>query len=61
VLSGRERQVLELAALRRSNKLIAYELGLAHATVRVLLSRAASKLGATSRAALVAEYSALRE
>jgi DNA-binding CsgD family transcriptional regulator len=43
-----------LALLGRSNKLIAYELGLAHATVRVLTARAASKLGVTSRAALLA-------
>jgi DNA-binding CsgD family transcriptional regulator len=53
-LSTRERQVLSLAALGRSNKLIAYELDLAHSTVRVLLSRAAAKLGAGSRQALLA-------
>jgi DNA-binding CsgD family transcriptional regulator len=33
---------------------IAYELGLAHATVRVLLARAAAKLGARSRVELIA-------
>jgi ATP/maltotriose-dependent transcriptional regulator MalT len=39
-LSEREQQVAALAALGRSNKLIAYELGLAHPTVRVLMARA---------------------
>jgi DNA-binding CsgD family transcriptional regulator len=52
-LSARERQVASLAALGRTNKEIAYELGLAHATVRVLLSRAAAKLGARTRRELV--------
>ena len=53
-LSTRERQIASLAALGRSNKLIAYELGLAHSTVRVLVARACSKLGVSSRRALVA-------
>jgi DNA-binding CsgD family transcriptional regulator len=48
-LSPRERQVLAYAALGHSNKLIAYELGLAHSTVRVLLARASAKLGARGR------------
>jgi DNA-binding NarL/FixJ family response regulator len=39
-LSDREKQVVALASLGRSNKLIAYELGIAHATVRVLFARA---------------------
>jgi len=52
-LSPREQQVCALAALGRSNKLIAYELGLAHSTVRVLLTRIYSKLGVTTRAALI--------
>lgn len=52
-LSLRERQVANLAALGRSNKLIAYELGLAHSTVRVLVLRACAKLGVSSRAQLV--------
>jgi DNA-binding CsgD family transcriptional regulator len=52
-LSPREGQVAALAGLGRSNKLIAYELGLAHSTVRVLLARAAAKLGARSRMELV--------
>ncbi len=44
-LSSRERQVLALAGQGHSQKLIAYELGLSHSTVRVLLSRAYQKLG----------------
>ncbi len=52
-LSRRERQVAALAGMGHSNKLIAYELGLAHSTVRVLLARAAAKLKARTRADLV--------
>jgi len=52
-LSLRERQVGSLAEGGYSNKLIAYELGLAHSTVRVLLGRAAVKLGARTRAELI--------
>jgi DNA-binding CsgD family transcriptional regulator len=55
-LSSRERQVLAYAALGHSNKLIAYELGLADSTVRVLLYRAAAKLGAARREDLIAAY-----
>jgi len=58
-LPARERQVLAAAASGRSNKLIAYELGLAHSTVRVLLARAARRLDATSRKELIAIYCAL--
>jgi DNA-binding NarL/FixJ family response regulator len=57
-LSVRERQVASLAALGRSNKLIAYELGLAHSTVRVLIARAGQKIGAHSRAELIARLTA---
>lgn len=53
-LSERERVVVGLAALGRSNKLIAYELGIADAAVSMALSRAAKKLGVSSRAELVA-------
>jgi DNA-binding CsgD family transcriptional regulator len=52
-LTARERQVVGYAALGHSSKLIAYELGIAYSTVRVLLSRAAAKLGAASREDLV--------
>jgi DNA-binding CsgD family transcriptional regulator len=52
-LSPRERQVAALAELGRSNKVIAYELGLGHSTVRVLLARAAAKLGVSTRVDLV--------
>jgi DNA-binding CsgD family transcriptional regulator len=48
-LSDRERQVLALAATQRTNKLIAYELGLSDSTVRVLLTRACRKLGSRTR------------
>ena len=57
-LSMRERQVASLAALGRSNKLIAYELGLAHSTIRVLVARACVKLDVSSRRALVARLAA---
>lgn len=48
-LSARERQVLAYAKLGHHNKLIAYELGIADSTVRVLLARASAKLGVQSR------------
>lgn len=54
-LSRREKQVASLAALGRSNKVIAYELGLAFSTVRVLMARACSKLGASTRAELISQ------
>ncbi len=55
-LTQRERQVLEFAALDRTNKEIAYDLGIAAATVRVLLSRSARKLGARSRGEVIRTY-----
>jgi DNA-binding CsgD family transcriptional regulator len=55
-LSRREREVLELAARNLTNKEIAFELGLAAATVRVLLVRAAEKLGARGRNQAVAHF-----
>jgi DNA-binding NarL/FixJ family response regulator len=55
-LSSRERQVVAMATLGRSNKLIAYELGLAFSTVRVLMARASAKLGATDRADLISRF-----
>jgi DNA-binding CsgD family transcriptional regulator len=51
-LSLREKQVVAFVALGHSNKLIAYELGIAASTVGALLWRAAAKLGARSRAEL---------
>jgi DNA-binding CsgD family transcriptional regulator len=60
VLSTREQQVLSAAAAGRSNKLIAYELGLSDSTVRVLLARAAKKLRVRTRAELIALFRAHR-
>ncbi len=45
-LSQREGQVLSLLLLGRTPKIVAYELGIAHSTVRVLSSRALAKVGA---------------
>ena len=55
-LSLRERQVVAYAALGHDNKVIAYDLGIAHSTVRVLMARAAAKLNVTTREKLVAAY-----
>src|SRR5262249_4015008 len=59
-LSAREWQGLAYAALGHSNKVVAYELGLSAATVRVLMHRAAQKLGARGRADAIARFRALR-
>lgn len=48
-LSERERQVMAYVVAGHWNKLIAYEMGIAPSTVRVLLTRAMAKLGARSR------------
>ncbi len=53
VLSPREAEVAALLAEGHSDKLIAYELGLAPSTVANVLSRACEKLGATSSIELV--------
>jgi DNA-binding NarL/FixJ family response regulator len=45
--------VVQLALSGRENKAIEYDLGLATSTVRVLLSRAAVKVGAHSRQTLM--------
>ncbi len=58
-LSDRERQVVSSASQGRSNKEIAHALGLAHSTVRVLLTRASKKLGVSTRAQLVDRFEAL--
>jgi DNA-binding CsgD family transcriptional regulator len=55
-LTDRERQALAFAALGHTNKLIAYELGVAPSTVAVLLHRAAKKLGTANRAELIAAW-----
>lgn len=52
-LTHRERQVVAAAGLGHSNKLIAYELGLAPSSVATLLARARAKLGLESRVDLV--------
>jgi hypothetical protein len=51
-LTARERQIVALYRLGSDPKMIAYELGLADATVRVLLSRAARRLGVSRPRAL---------
>jgi DNA-binding CsgD family transcriptional regulator len=60
-LTPREIQVLELIASGHTSKVTAYELGIADATVRVLLVRAARKLGARSRSEAIARFVATRE
>ena len=54
-LSPRERQVVECAVLGSTEKEIAYTLGIAGSTVRVLLGRAARKLGVKTRSELIAK------
>jgi len=58
VLTERERQVVALAALGNSNKMIGYELGIAVSTVGVLLTRASRRVGALSRRSLIEAYEA---
>jgi len=53
LLTDRERQVVLQAALGFTNKEIAYALGISGSTVRVLMARAAAKIGVDSRAALL--------
>lgn len=53
LLSVREREVVGRALAGCHNKLIAYELGLSDSTVRVLMGRAAAKLGVRTRKALL--------
>lgn len=60
-LTKRERQVLSHVALGHENKMIGYILGVSHATVRVLVARAAAKLGARTREDLIAAYHAARD
>jgi DNA-binding CsgD family transcriptional regulator len=53
-LSDRERQVVAYLAMGQSTKETAYALGISDVTVRVLLARAATKLGVKSRSGLLA-------
>ena len=53
-LTHRERQVVGYAVLGHSAKETAFALGISYATVRVLLARAARKLGTAGRAGLLA-------
>ncbi len=55
-LSSREWQAVACAAMGHSNKLIAYDLGIALGTVGVLLRRAAQKMGASNRTALIQAF-----
>ena len=52
-LTLRERQVVKQASLGDSNKVIAYDLGVATSTISTHLARAAAKLGLRSRAAMI--------
>jgi len=52
-LTPRERDVVAQVLRGSSNKEIAYDLGIAHATVRVLLHRVMAKFGVQSREALL--------
>jgi PAS domain S-box-containing protein len=54
-LSEREREVVHLVAMGRSGPEIAEELGIAHDTVRTHVRNAMEKLGARSRAHMVAK------
>lgn len=55
-LSWRERQVVACLSMGQTNKEVAYELGLSHSTVRVLVARACAKLGAPTRQHLISMY-----
>jgi DNA-binding CsgD family transcriptional regulator len=53
ILTVRERQVVACLASGHSTKEVAFALGIADATVRVLLARAANKFGVHSRQELL--------
>ena len=55
-LTRRERQVLAYVAMGRSNKLIAYHLGVAVSTVASHVSSASATLGANSRVELIRRF-----
>jgi DNA-binding NarL/FixJ family response regulator len=56
LLTGREREVVSLAARGHANKTIADLLGVEHSTVRVLLHRAAAKLGVRTRSDAIVRF-----
>jgi DNA-binding CsgD family transcriptional regulator len=53
-LTEREREVVASVAIGKSGKEAAYDLGISHATVRVLLGRARARLGVTTMRELFA-------
>ena len=53
-LTDRERQIVEFATLGNTNKEIAHALGISDATVRVLMARAARRVGVHTRRELLA-------
>lgn len=53
LLTAREQQIVVRAALGRSSKEAAHELGITHATARVLLSRAYRRLGVRTQRELL--------
>ena len=55
-LSAREREALGLALLQKTNKVIAFEMGISASTVGVLLHRARRKFGSPSRADLFTRF-----
>ena len=59
-LTDRERQIVLHAALGFTNKQIAYALGISDTTVRVLMARAANRMGVRTRRELL-EHPALRD
>lgn len=58
-LSPRERAVVAAAAMGHHDKLIAYDLGVADSTVRVLMFRATRKLRAANRAEAIVRFRAM--
>ena len=59
-LTEREREIVEHASHGFTNKQIAYNLGISNATVRVLMARAANRIGVRTRRELLA-HPALKE
>lgn len=60
-LTAREAQVVALVGRGHSNKLIAYELGIAQGTVAAHVSSAMAKLGVSNRAGLVTAYASFED